>query len=164
MVASPQRLRKEMELKTFLWYLVLSGVTVAYLVILAGVRAARSHDVTHHSHRMIIGCTIIGIWLIAYVLKQFLFGRESFHGTEWQYWSLYVPVFAAHMVLAVTTIGLGTYNLYMGLHRLQRGSVGAMAAGMTRHRRMGHILVWTFTGTMLTAYVVYLMLFVWFSG
>ena len=69
-----------------------------------------------------------------------------------------------HMALAVTTIGLGAYNLYMGLHRLRYGSVGAMAAGMTTHRRMGHMLVWTFTGTMVTAYVVYLMLFVWFKG
>ena len=153
-----------MELKTILWFLVLSSVTVAYLVVLAGVRSARSHDVSHHSHRMIVGCTIVGIWLVAYVLKQILFGRESFQGTEHQYWSLYMPVFLTHMALAVTTIGLGAYNLYMGLHRLRYGSVGAMAAGMTTHRRMGHMLVWTFTGTMVTAYVVYLMLFVWFKG
>jgi len=26
------------------------------------------------------------------------------------------------------------------------------------------VLVWTFTGTMVTAYVIYLMLFVWFKG
>ena len=153
-----------MDLKTILWYLVLSSVTVAYLVVLAGVRAARSHDVSHHSHRMIVGCTIVGIWLVAYILKQVLFGRELFQGTESQYWSLYVPLFLTHMLLAVTTIVLGAYNLYMGLHRLRYGSVGAMAAGMTTHRRMGHVLIWTFTGTMVTAYVVYLMLFVWFKG
>ena len=29
-----------MDLKTILWYLVLSSLTVAYLVVLAGVRAA----------------------------------------------------------------------------------------------------------------------------
>ena len=48
-----------MDLKTILWYLVLSSLTVAYLVVLAGVRAAKSHDVSHHSHRMIVGCTIV---------------------------------------------------------------------------------------------------------
>ena len=153
-----------MDLKTIIWYLVLLSVTIAYLVVLAGVLAARAHDVSHHSHRMTLGCTIVGIWLTAYVLKQFLFGRESFQGTESQYWTLYVPVFATHMVLAITSIGLAGYNLYMGHHRLQFGSVGAMAAGMTTHRRMGHVLVWTFTGTMVTAYVIYLMLFVWFKG
>ena len=71
-----------MDIKTILWYLMLSSVTVAYLVVLAGVRAARSHDVSHHSHRMIVGCTIVGMWLVAYILKQLIFGRESFQGTE----------------------------------------------------------------------------------
>ena len=152
------------DLKTILWYLVLSSLTVAYLVVLAGVRAAKSHDVSHHSHRMIVGFTIVGIWLVAYVLKQTIFGRETFRGPESQYWSVYLPVFVAHMLLAVTTIGLGAYNLYMGLHRLRYGSVGAMVAGMTTHRRMGNALVWTFSGTMLTAYLVYLMLFVWYRS
>ena len=40
-----------MDLKTILWYLVLTSLTVAYLVVLVGVRAAKSHDVSHHSHR-----------------------------------------------------------------------------------------------------------------
>ncbi len=153
-----------MDLKTILWYSVLGSLTVAYLVALAGVRAAKAHDVSHHSHRMLVACTIVGIWLVAYVLKQLLFGRESFAGTTHQYWTYYMPTFATHMALAVTTIGLGAYNLYMGLHRLRYGSVGAMAAGMTTHRRLGHALVWTFSGTMFTAYLVYLMLFVWFRG
>ena len=153
-----------MDFKTILWYLVLTSLTVAYLVVLAGVRAAKSHDVSHHSHRMIVGCTIVGIWLVAYVLKQALFGRESFKGPEIDYWSLYVPIFVTHMLLAVSTIVLGAYNLYMGLHRLRFGSVGAMVAGMTTHRRMGNALVWTFSGTMITAYLFYLMLFVWYRS
>ncbi len=153
-----------MDLKTILWYLVLFSMTAAYLIVLAGVRSARSHDVSHHSHRMMVGCTITGIWLVVYILKQLLFGREFFRGSDGQYWSLYVPVFAVHTTFAVATIGLGTYNLYMGLHRLRYGSVGAMAAGMITHRRIGTALVWTFSGTMVTAYLVYLMLFVWFKG
>ena len=94
-----------MDVKPLLWYLVLSSLTVAYLVVLAGVKAAKSHDVTHHSHRMIVGCTIVGIWLVAYVLKQILFGRESFQGPERAYWSIYVPIFVTHMLLAITTSG-----------------------------------------------------------
>lgn len=153
-----------MDLKSVLWYAVLTSITGAYLVALAGVRAAKSHDVPHHSRQMIIAGTIVGIWLVAYVLKQTVFGREAFRGSVEQYWSLYVPLFAAHMLLAVTTISLGAYNLYMGLHRLRYGSVGAMAAGMTTHRRLGYLLLWTFSGTLVTAYVVYLMLFVWYEA
>ena len=151
-----------MDMKTILWYGVLGSITLAYLVLLSGVKAAHQHDVSHHSRRMIIACTIVGIWLIAYVAKQAVFGREHFGGTDRQYWTIYLPLFSVHMALAVTTIGLGSYNLYMGLHRLRYGSVGAMAAGMTAHRRLGKLLVWTFSGTMATAYLVYLMLFQWF--
>lgn len=151
-----------MELKSILWYAVLCSITGAYFVALAGVRAAKAHDVSHHSRRMIIACTVVGIWLVAYVMKQVLFGREQFGGTTEQYWTIYMPVFATHMLLAVTTIGLGSYNLYMGLHRLRYGSVGAMAAGMTTHRRLGHLLIWTFSGTIASAYLVYMMIFVWY--
>jgi len=153
-----------MDLKSMLWYGVLISLTAAYLVAMAGVRAAKQHQVAHHSRRMIVSCTIVGIWLVAYVLKQALFGRERFGGSDAHYWSLYVPLFSLHMALAVTTIGLGAYNLYMGLQRIRYGSVGAMVAGMTRHRLMGRLLVWTFSGTMATAYLVYLMLFQWFPS
>jgi hypothetical protein len=47
---------------------------------------------------------------------------------------------------------------------LRYGSVGAMAAGIALHRRLGKLLIWTFSGTMLSAYLLYLMLFVWYSG
>ncbi len=151
-----------MELKSILWYAVLTSITGAYFIALAGVRAAKAHDVSHHSRRMIIACTVVGIWLVAYVMKQVLFGREQFGGTAEQYWTIYMPVFATHMLLAVTTIALGSYNLYMGLHRLRYGSVGAMAAGMTTHRRLGHLLIWTFSGTIASAYLVYMMIFVWY--
>ena len=127
-----------MDMKSGLWYGVLTSLTAAYLVAMAGVRSAKQHEVSHHSRRMIMACTIVGIWLVAYALKQVLFGRERFGGTDRQYWALYVPLFSVHMALAVTTISLGGYNLYMmGLHRIRNGSVGAMSSSLSRHRRLG---------------------------
>ena len=111
-----------MDMKSGLWY---------------GVRSAKQPEVSHHSRRMIVACTIVGIWLVAYVLKQVLFGRDRFGGPDRHYWSLYVPLFSVHMALAVTTISLGGYNLYMGLHRIRNGSVGAMPSRLSRHRRLG---------------------------
>ncbi len=153
-----------MDLKTILWYGVLGSITGAYLTTMAGVWSAKQHDVSRHSRRMVVACTVVGVWLAAYVSKQVLFGRESFGGTSHQYWRWYVPLFVTHTALAVTTIGLGSYNLYTGLRRLRRGSVGAMSAGAARHRLIGLCVVGTFSGTMVTAYLVYLMLFVWFPA
>jgi hypothetical protein len=39
-----------------------------------------------------------------------------------------------------------------------------MSVGAARHRLIGWCLVGTFSGTMVTAYLVYLMLFVWFPA
>jgi uncharacterized membrane protein YozB (DUF420 family) len=153
-----------MDVKAMLWYGVLIAITGAYLTAMAGVWSAKQHDVPRHSRRMVLAATVVGLWLVAYVSKQVLFGRESFGGTPYQYWRWYAPVLATHTALAATTIGLGAYNLYTGLRRLKRGSVGAMAAGAARHRRIGIIMVGAFSGTMATAYLVYLMLFVWFSA
>lgn len=63
-----------MDLKSILWYVVLTSITGAYFVALAGVRSAKVHDVSHHARRMSIACTVVGIWLIAYILKQLVFG------------------------------------------------------------------------------------------
>lgn len=151
------------ELKSFLWYAVLIGITSAYLILMAGVRSAKKQNLTYHSRSMIIACTMVGIWLVAYVTKQILFGREQFGGTPAQYWFIYLPVFMTHMLLAITTISLGAYNLYTGLTRLWNGTgAGAMKAGVSRHRFLGKLIVWSFSGTMVTAYLVYLLLFVFF--
>ena len=151
-----------MELHDILWYGVLGSITGAYLLSLLGMGAAKQHNVTKHSRLMVITCTIVGIWLIAYVTKQLLFGRDQFLGTSVQYWNIYIPVLVIHTSLAVTTIGLGAYNLYTGLTRLRMGvGVGAMVAGVTRHRVLGKLLLGTFTGTMITAYMVYALLFHW---
>jgi putative membrane protein len=151
------------ELKTFLWFTVLIGITAAYFTLIAGVRSAKKHNLTYHSRSMIIACSMVGIWLVAYVSKQVIFGREHFGGTSAQYWLFYMPVFMTHMLLAVTTISLGGYNLYTGLTRLWNGTgAGAMKAGVSKHRFLGKLIVWSFSGTMVTAYLVYLMLFVVF--
>ena len=153
-----------MDAKALLWFGVLGILTGAYAVALSGARAAKAHDVRHHGRRMIVAATIVCLWLVAYVTKQLLFGRERFGGTERQYWTLYVPIFTAHMVLAITTVALGAYNLYTGLRRVCYGSVGAMSGHLSRHRRVGRVLLGSFTGTMITAYAVYLLLLVFFPG
>ena len=140
-------------------------MTVAYGMTLLGVRAAKRHDVTSHRTWMTIACTLVGIWLIAYVGKQVVFGRDQFGGSSNDYWSLYVPLLIVHTGLAITTIGLGGTNMMIGLRRLKHGiGAGAMVAGVTRHRQLGHIMQWTFGGTLVTAYFVYLMLFYWFPA
>ncbi len=153
-----------MEVRDLIWYGVLGSMTIAYVMALLGVRSAKLHDVSQHSKWMIAACSLVGLWLVGYVTKQVIFGRDQFGGTSDEYWQLYVPLLVIHTTLAITTIGLGLANLYTGLSRLRYGTgVGAMVEGVYRHRMLGRCLVGTFSGTILTAYLVYLMLFQWFS-
>ncbi len=63
----------------------------------------------------------------------------------------------------MATIGMGATNMFIGLHQLRNGTgVGVMVGEISRHRRLGHMMQWTFGGTILTAYAVYAMLFQWF--
>ena len=154
-----------MNMHDLIWYGVLVSMTIAYFMALLGVRAAKHHDVGHHSQWMIAACSLVGLWLVGYLTKQVLFGRDQFGGTEEEYWQYYIPLLLVHTSLAMMTIGLGVSNLYSGLSRLRNGiGVGAMVAGVSRHRLVGKVLIGTFTGTIVTAYIVYLMLFQWFPA
>ena len=147
-----------------MWYGVLGSVTGAYLLVLHGVHAAKHHRITHHARGMTTACLIVGLWLLGYVTKQLLFGRDMFGGSEEQYWRVYVPVLTVHTLFAFFTIGLAGMNMYSGLRRLRHGvGVGAMVSGIHRHRLLGRAMVVTFTGTMVTAYGIYFMLFHWFA-
>lgn len=151
-----------MSIENLLWGMVLVGMTVAYGIALFGVRAAKQHNVVSHRQWMMVSCALVVVWLVAYVTKQFLFGRDEFPGTANQYWMMYVPLLVVHTSLAMLTIGLGAANMVIGLRRLRYGiGAGAMVAGVSRHRQLGHIMQWTFGGTLVTAYGVYGMLFHW---
>ena len=151
-----------MEAEDFIWYGIICTITVAYAFTLGGVRAARRHNITHHSRWMVTACTIVSLWLLGYVTKQVFWGRDLFGGTEEQYWQLYIPLLGIHTFLAIATIGLAIVNLKTGFTRLRHFvGVEATVNGVSRHRQLGKLMVGTFTGTLITAYLVYLMLFHW---
>jgi uncharacterized membrane protein YozB (DUF420 family) len=86
-------------------------------------------------------CGLVGLWLVAYVTKQLLFGRDQFGGTLEQYWSMYVPILTLHTSLAMATIGLGATNMVIGLRRFRNGTgIEAMVGGVSRHRHLGHMM------------------------
>ena len=152
-------------MQDLLWGMVLVAMTLAYGLTLTGVKAAKRHDVASHKKWMTISCGLVGLWLVAYVIKQLIFGRDQFGGSLDQYWSVYVPLLVVHTGLALATIGLAGFNMVIGFRRLRHGiGAGAMVVGVSRHRRFGHILQWTFGGTLITAYLVYGMLFILVSS
>jgi putative membrane protein len=149
-----------MESRGLVWMGILVILTGAYVVGMRGVRSARAGHIQAHAHWMFTMCTVVGAWLVLYVCKQAVLGPERFAGSLTQYWTFYVPVLTVHTALAITTVGLAGYNLYVGMTRLRNGTgMGAMIASVSSHRRLGRFMVWSFSGTMGTAYVVYVLLY-----
>ena len=154
-----------MNISVVIWYGVLLSMTLAFVMVLIGARAAKRHDVHQHARWMTLACTVVGLWLVCYVSKQLIFGRDQFGGTSKEYWYYYIPILLVHTTFAITTIGLGLSNLYSGLFQLRNGTgVGALVPGVHRHRVLGRLLIGAFSGTITTAYLVYLMLFQWFPA
>lgn len=150
-----------MDSKVMVWGGILAVLTAAYILAIRGVRSARAGHVEAHAHWMVTTCAVVGVWLVVYVFKQAVLGPERFNGTAAQYWTWYVPVVVVHTLLAITTVGLAIYNLSVGLRKLRNGTgMGAMHAAVSSHRRLGQLMVWSFTGTMASAYVIFMLLYV----
>lgn len=62
-------------MKTVLWPSGLVGITVTYLLTLKDMGTAHRHHVTRHSRFVISACTIVGLWLVAYVSEQLVFNQ-----------------------------------------------------------------------------------------
>ncbi len=150
-----------MTAKALWWLAPVAALTVAYGCVLFGARAAARRDSRTHRRAMQTAAVLVGLWLVAYVVKQAVFGVEHFEGSDVAARWLYRPILTLHMALAVATVALGGANLYLGLVCIKGGGAGAESAHLARHRRLGRALLWTFTGTMVTAYAVYALLFLW---
>ena len=66
-----------MSIENLLWGMVLVGMTVAYGFAIFGVHAAKQHNVASHRQWMMVSCVLVVVWLVAYVTKQFVFGRAG---------------------------------------------------------------------------------------
>jgi len=146
------------------WYVIMGAMTLAFAVALMGLRQARGHAIGRHAVLMAASAGMVLIWLVSYLAKQILFGRETFGGPEEIYYGLYIPLFIFHMLCAAVTLGLWGFNLHHGIRFLREKASNAQARPWHGHRLAGRMGVLSFGVTLVTAYLVYLMLFAWYPG
>ncbi|MBI4714778.1 MAG: DUF420 domain-containing protein [Nitrospirae bacterium] len=79
------------------------------------------------------------IWLVSYLAKQILFGRESFGGPEEIYYGLYIPLFLFHMLCAAVTSGLWGYNLQQAMVFFKVPESGRESRTPSRPARKGAV-------------------------
>lgn len=147
-----------------IWYGIVGTITLAFGFSLWGLREARRHGVNRHVVWMTMTAGIVCVWLLGYVAKQIIFGREQFGGPNDIYYQVYLPIFLFHTLCAFVTISLWGYNLFQGVQYLRQRIRNTTGVPGKIHRLAGRAAVMSFGATVLTSYLVYLMLFVWYPA
>ena len=131
---------------------VLSVCGVATIV--AGVAFARRGEFDRHRAAMLATTALFAAFLLLYLYRVAILGPTPFPGPDPIYRTVYLPILAVHVTLAVACVPLVTYVLVLATTR----SVAELPD--TPHRRVGWIAAVLWAVSFALGIVVYAMLYV----
>jgi len=127
---------------------------LALLTIPAGVAAVRRGRVARHRALMLASTALFAAFLALYLYKVSVAGPAPFPGPEGVYRTVYLPVLAVHILLAVVAVPLVVYTLLLAAtHPVE-------ALRETNHPRVGRVAAALWFVSFLLGEVVYAMLYV----
>ncbi len=126
------------------WSAALANLGVIVLCTTTGVRRIRAGDVAGHRRRMLTGMSLIGLFLVAYIGKVVVLGRED--KSAWT--TLDFAVLYGHEVCVISMLIGGALALYRAA-RFRKGLGAGLRLppaeqpleGRRGHRRAGWIAV-----------------------
>ncbi|WP_235063454.1 DUF420 domain-containing protein [Candidatus Halobonum tyrrellensis] len=125
----------------------------AAVVVVAGVALARRGAYDHHRRAMLLATGLFGLFLVLYLYRVALLGPAPFPGPESVYRSVYLPILAVHVTLAVVCVPLVTYVLVLATTH----TVAELPD--TPHERVGRVAASLWAVTFVLGVVVYAMLY-----
>ena len=126
----------------------------AVVVIAAGVTLARRGEYERHRYAMLTATALFAVFLALYLYRVALLGPAPFPGPEPAYRTVYLPLLAIHVTLAVVCVPLVTYALLLA----STHAVPELPA--TPHRRVGRVAAALWAVSFTLGVVVYAMLYV----
>ena len=126
---------------------------VAIGLILNGWRWVRQGRIQPHRNAMIASTGLFAVFLVLYLYKVVLEGPAAFPGPSPVYTSVYLPLLAIHISLAVVCIPLLYYVLLVGLTHPINQIPG------TLHPRIGRIAAPLWLVSFGLGFAVYLLLY-----
>jgi putative membrane protein len=131
-----------MDPKLLYWTGALVNLGVIVGCVVQGVRAIRRGDVRRHRGRMLTGAALVGLFLVSYVLKVAVLGKEDRSlWTAFDYGVLYVhELCIAAMLLAGGVALLRAWRFRAALAPGPSLPAGPLP-GAASHRRAGRIAV-----------------------
>jgi putative membrane protein len=127
---------------------------LALLTIPAGVLAVRRGQVRRHRALMLASTVIFAAFLALYLYKVSIAGPAPFPGPDPVYTTVYLPLLAVHVLLAVVTVPLVIYVLLLA------GTSPVSMLSDTRHPTVGRAAAGLWFVSFLLGEVVYAMLYV----
>ena len=122
-------------------------------LILAGVRAIRSGNVSGHRRAMLGALALFGTFLVLYLYRVAVLGPTHFDGPSWIAAYVYPPLLAVHILLAIVCVPLLYYVALVGL------TTPVQRIPATRHPRLGRITVVLWVTSFALGIVVYMLLY-----
>jgi putative membrane protein len=127
---------------------------LALLTIAAGVVSIRRGQVRRHRALMLASTALFAAFLVLYLYKVSVAGPAPFPGPESVYTTVYLPLLAIHVLLAVVTVPLVIYVLLLA------ATHPVSALPTTRHPRVGRVAASLWFVSFLLGEAVYAMLYV----
>lgn len=127
---------------------------VAIGTIVRGVISARRERYDHHRRAMMTSLGLFIIFLTLYLYRVALEGPTAFPGPAGVYTTIYLPLLAIHVTLAIVCVPLLIYVATLGLSHSIKGLKD------TRHRTVGRVAAALWVVSFMLGIVVYLLLYV----
>jgi uncharacterized membrane protein YozB (DUF420 family) len=129
-----------LDAKLVFWCVALANLCAIVVFALTGVRAVRRGDVRTHRRRMLLAASLVGLFLVSYLLKVAVLGRED--RSLWT--ALDRTVLYIHETFVVLMLGGGAFAAWRAW-RFRLGPAFALPRevlpGAQLHRRAGWIAV-----------------------
>lgn len=149
----------------FWWDVTLTSETIVVIAFVLGWRYGRRHQGLKHQKAMLVATVLVTAWLAMYFAQQAIAGLSGFDGPKAILLYVYRPTLILHSLVSTLAIALSAVQIWSGFKwsRLEGGERVLAGRGAGVHRRLGKVTLLSYLTSIVTAYMIYLMLFVFYA-
>jgi len=149
----------------FWWDVTLTSETVVVVAFVLGWLYARRHQGLKHQKAMLVATVLVTAWLAMYFAQQAIAGLSGFDGPKAVLLYVYRPTLIFHSLVSTLAVLLSAIQIWSGFRssRLERGERVLVGRGASVHRRLGKVTLLSYLMSIVTAYIIYFLLFVLYA-
>lgn len=146
----------------FWWDVTLTTETIVVAAFVLGWRYGKNHQGLKHQKAMLVSTVLVTAWLAMYFAQQAIAGLAGFDGPETVKYGIYLPTIIFHSLVSTLAIILSAFQIWSGFRwsRMEGGDKVLVGKGANRHRKMGKVTLLCYLMSVITAYMIYFLLFV----